>query len=146
MAIALIGAGRAGKAFANGLWDAGHEVIGPLGRDEDVPESAEVVLICVPDSAVQSVASEVAGGPLIGHCCGAHGLELLPRTPAFCLHPLMTLKGNPGELAGAFAAVDGSDEPSLEVARRLAADLDMTPVQIADGDRAAYHAAASVAS
>ncbi|MEI6447528.1 MAG: DUF2520 domain-containing protein [Actinomycetes bacterium] len=146
MAIALIGGGRAGKAFEHGLSDAGHLVIGPLGRDEELPASAEVVLICVPDSAVRSVASEVADGPLIGHCCGAHGLELLPRTPAFCLHPLMTLTGEPGELAGAFAAVDGSDERSLEVARRIASDLAMTPVQIADADRAAYHAAASVAS
>ena len=146
LAVALIGAGRAGRSFAHGLRGAGYRVIGPLGRGEHVPDPVDVVLICVPDAAVESVAAGLADGPIVGHCCGSHGLELLPQARSFCLHPLMTLTGEPNELAGAFAAVDATDQAALATARRVAGDLGMTAVEIAAEDRAAYHAAASIAS
>jgi predicted short-subunit dehydrogenase-like oxidoreductase (DUF2520 family) len=48
--------------------------------------------------------------------------------------------------AGATAAVAGSTPRALAVAHALAATLSLTPVDVADEDRAAYHAAASIAS
>jgi predicted short-subunit dehydrogenase-like oxidoreductase (DUF2520 family) len=42
--------------------------------------------------------------------------------------------------------VAGSSARALELARQLAADLGMTPFEVADSQRAAYHAAASIAS
>jgi predicted short-subunit dehydrogenase-like oxidoreductase (DUF2520 family) len=48
--------------------------------------------------------------------------------------------------AGAGAAVAGSSPAMLDLARELASRLGMRPIDIAPGDRAAYHAAASIAS
>ena len=48
--------------------------------------------------------------------------------------------------AGAGCAVDGSTPRALEVARALAERLGMRPTRVRDEDRAAYHAAASIAS
>jgi predicted short-subunit dehydrogenase-like oxidoreductase (DUF2520 family) len=48
--------------------------------------------------------------------------------------------------AGAGAAVAGSTPRALAIAHQLAARLGMRAVAVADEDRAAYHAAASIAS
>src|SRR5439155_20442984 len=48
--------------------------------------------------------------------------------------------------AGATAAIAGSSDRALGLARSLAERLGMRPVEVADGDRAAYHAAASIAA
>jgi predicted short-subunit dehydrogenase-like oxidoreductase (DUF2520 family) len=47
---------------------------------------------------------------------------------------------------GAAAAVAGSSPHAYRAATALARDLGLRPVAIADADRAAYHAAASIAS
>jgi predicted short-subunit dehydrogenase-like oxidoreductase (DUF2520 family) len=47
---------------------------------------------------------------------------------------------------GAGAAVAGSSAETLDLARGLAARVGTRPIEIAPGDRAAYHAAASIAS
>jgi predicted short-subunit dehydrogenase-like oxidoreductase (DUF2520 family) len=47
---------------------------------------------------------------------------------------------------GAGAAIAGSTARALAVAQALARSLNMRPVEIAEQDRAAYHAAASIAS
>jgi predicted short-subunit dehydrogenase-like oxidoreductase (DUF2520 family) len=65
---------------------------------------------------------------------------------AFGLHPLQTIAGPDADLRGCGCAVAGATPAALDLARRLAADLGMHPVAIADDDRAAYHAAASIAS
>jgi predicted short-subunit dehydrogenase-like oxidoreductase (DUF2520 family) len=49
-------------------------------------------------------------------------------------------------LAGAGCAVDGSTSRALAAAEALAAALGMRATRVADEDRAAYHAAASIAS
>ena len=59
------------------------------------------------------------------------------------MHPLMTV---PATFAGAGAAIAGSTDRALDTARALAEALGMQPFEIADADRAAYHAAASMAS
>ena len=48
--------------------------------------------------------------------------------------------------AGAGAAVAGATPRALDTARALAGALGMRPFEIDDEDRAAYHAAASIAS
>jgi predicted short-subunit dehydrogenase-like oxidoreductase (DUF2520 family) len=48
--------------------------------------------------------------------------------------------------AGAGAAVAGSTPAALRIAETLAAALQLRPVEVADADRAAYHAAASIAA
>lgn len=142
---AIVGCGRLGTALARALRAAGHPVTGPLGRGARCP-GADVVLLCVPDAEIASAAAAIEPGPLVGHCSGATGLAPLAPHERFSLHPLMTVTSAGADFAGAGAAIAGSTARALETARSLATALEMVPVAIAEEDRAAYHAAASIAS
>jgi predicted short-subunit dehydrogenase-like oxidoreductase (DUF2520 family) len=109
------------------------------------------VLLAVPDAEIAAAAASIAGGRdgvLVGHCSGATGLDVLAPHEAFSLHPLMTVPAGapPDVLRGAGCAVDGTTPRALAVAHELAGRLEMRATRVADEDRAAYHAAASVAS
>jgi predicted short-subunit dehydrogenase-like oxidoreductase (DUF2520 family) len=140
---AIVGAGRLGHALAAALRDAGLEVEGPLGRGAR-PE-APVVLLTVPDGEIRAAAAATPA-QLIGHCSGATTLEVFGDREGFSLHPLMTVPEHGASFAGAGCAVAGTSDRALEVARGLATALRMTAVEVPDDDRAAYHAAASIAA
>src|SRR5580693_1804134 len=125
--VAVIGAGRLGTAIAaalaNAAADTRLEVDGPLGRGA-APAGADAVLLCVPDGEIASAAALVPPGPAVGHCSGATGLEpLASHIDAFSLHPLMTVTAAGAHFAGAGAAVAGSTERALSIARDLATAL-----------------------
>ncbi len=148
---ALIGAGRLGHALAAALPAAGIRVDGPHGRSGlPAADTSSVVLLGVPDGAIAAAADAlpVVEGRLVGHCSGATPLAPITAAghEALSLHPLMTVTGPGASFTGAGAAVDGATPRALETATRMARALGMTPVRIADSDRAAYHAAASIAS
>ena len=87
----------------------------------------------------------------MGHCSGATGLAALAPHECFGLHPLMTFgnasaAGVVSPFEGAAAAVAGSSSRALAAATTIARQLGMQPFELADADRAAYHAAASIAS
>lgn len=140
--IAIVGAGRLGTALAAAL-----RAPRPLSRGADA-RGATTVLLAVPDAEIAAAAAAVAPGPLVGHCSGATGLAVLAPHEAFSLHPLMTVPAGapPDVLRGAGCAVDGTTPRALAVAHELAGRLAMVATRVADEDRAAYHAAASVAS
>jgi predicted short-subunit dehydrogenase-like oxidoreductase (DUF2520 family) len=146
---AIVGAGRLGRAAVVGLREAGIDVEGPLGRGARC-QDADVVLLCVPDGEIATAAAALehrADGPLVGHCSGATTLDVLAPHEAFSLHPLMTVPANgPSQLAGASAAIAGTTPHARGVAHQLALHLGLTPIDVAEEDRAAYHAAASIAS
>ena len=158
---AVIGAGRLGHALAAALEDAGLEVAGPLGRAAD--PHADVVLLTVPDGEIAQAATALTprNAQFVGHCSGATTLAPLAGHEGFSLHPLMTVPAGEGErpeadaraprratspFAGAGAAIAGATPAALQVAETLATALHMRPVHVADDDRAAYHAAASIAA
>lgn len=172
MDIALIGPGRAGTALALSLAHVGHRIVAVAGRAPDAPSTiaaasrlgaaalpideaprgAELVVIATPDAVIESAASAIAPalepGALVIHLSGARGLEALTpivtaRTDVQigALHPLQTLPYSDTSIAGAWAAVAG---PPLVT--ELAETLGMHPFVVAEADRAAYHAAAVVAS
>jgi predicted short-subunit dehydrogenase-like oxidoreductase (DUF2520 family) len=141
---AVVGAGRLGRA----LTAAWPDLAGPFGRGFD-GGGFDVVLLAVPDREIGHAAAAIAAGPLVGHCSGATGLDVLAPHERFGVHPLMTFVpgGDAGSaFRGAAAAVGGSTEHALAVAMAIAHRLGMHPFELADGDRAAYHAAASIAS
>ena len=145
---AIVGTGRLGHALATALREAGVNVDGPLGRGAD-PTGADAVLLCVPDGGIRNAAAALTpvDEQLIGHCSGATGLEALGGREGFGLHPLMTVpEGATAPFSGAGCAIAGSSPRALDLARRFAATLGMRPVEVADHDRAAYHAAASIAA
>jgi predicted short-subunit dehydrogenase-like oxidoreductase (DUF2520 family) len=143
--LAIVGQGRLGHALATAFAQAGYDISGPLGRGAD-GQGAQAVLLCVPDSEIADAAALITPGPLVGHCSGATGLEVLAAHEAFSLHPLMTVTAQGAEFAGAGAAIAGDTPRGRALAAELARALGMHPVEIAERDRAAYHAAASIAS
>ncbi|MFN8023796.1 MAG: Rossmann-like and DUF2520 domain-containing protein [Acidimicrobiales bacterium] len=144
--VAIVGSGRMGRALTAAMpdWE------GPFGRgfDGTLPDgaTADVVLLAVPDGEISRAAACVRGGPLVGHTAGALGLEVLAPHECFAVHPLMTVPLTGADLRGAGAAVAGSSERSRALAFEIARLLGMEPFEIADADRAAYHASASIAS
>jgi predicted short-subunit dehydrogenase-like oxidoreductase (DUF2520 family) len=145
--LAIVGRGRLGNALAEALAHGKYEIEGPLGRGADAA-GADVVLLCVPDREIANAAALIAPGRVVGHCSGVTPLGALAPHERFALHPLMTVPdtGAPAPFADAGAAIAGSSPRALVLAAELAGALGMHPVEVADQDRAAYHAAASIAS
>jgi predicted short-subunit dehydrogenase-like oxidoreductase (DUF2520 family) len=151
MKLGVVGQGRLGTALAAALRKAGYEVDGPVGRGE-VPR-ADAILLCVPDAEIPAAAETVAGAArLVGHTSGATPLGALRPAArggahVFGFHPLQAFaNGAAPDLQGVGCAIAGSTPEALEAARGLAGRLGMVPFEVPDHKRAAYHAAASVAS
>jgi predicted short-subunit dehydrogenase-like oxidoreductase (DUF2520 family) len=148
-ALRLIGPGRAGRSLAAALSDAGWDVAEPmLGRGDDVRGAAhgvDVLLIATPDAAVPQVAHNVEPDPatVIVHMAGALTLDALdPHPRRASVHPLVAIPDvDPDRLRGAWFATAGDAMSS-----RMVADLGGHAIDVADADRALYHAAAVVAS
>ena len=102
----------------------------------------------MPDGQIAAAAAAVPPGPLVGHCSGATGLEVLGDREGFSLHPLMSVPtgSEPSVLRGAGAAIDGTSERALETAHALAETLGMRATRVEPEDRVAYHAAAAIAA
>ncbi|WP_159501210.1 Rossmann-like and DUF2520 domain-containing protein [Microbacterium sp. 18062] len=144
-AVLVVGAGRLGTALVAALTDAGVDVRGPAGRGAS-GEDAAVVLLAVPDAAIAEAAALIAPGRLVGHLSGATTLAPLSPHAAFSIHPLITVTARTRSFTGVPAALAGSSAAALRTAQTLAAALGMAPFEVADADRTAYHAAASLAS
>jgi predicted short-subunit dehydrogenase-like oxidoreductase (DUF2520 family) len=149
--IRIIGPGRAGTSLAAALSVLGWDVVGFLGRHNDLTGAAfgvDVLVIATPDDVVASVAASVAPHPdtTVMHLSGSLGLEALaPHTRTAALHPLVPL---PNAVVGATRLASGvtfavSGEP---VARQIALSLGGRVVEVDDADRATYHAAACIAA
>jgi predicted short-subunit dehydrogenase-like oxidoreductase (DUF2520 family) len=143
--IAVVGGGRLGSALTSALSSTLPSVNGPFGRGFD-GAGFDLVLFAVPDGEIARAAAIVIDGPVVGHCAGALGLDVLGDREALGMHPLMTVTTKGADFHGCAAAVAGTTERAMHMARALATELGMRPFPIADEDRAAYHAAASIAS
>jgi predicted short-subunit dehydrogenase-like oxidoreductase (DUF2520 family) len=146
--VGIVGPGRVGTALTRALRATGVEVEGPLGRGGR-PQGCDAILLCVPDGEIAAATEVVtAAAPFVGHTSGATPLSVLAHAgvAAFGLHPLQTVAHPDVRFEGVGAAVAGSTPEALVFASGLAERLGMTPFEIDDEGRAAYHAAASVAS
>lgn len=143
--VAIIGDGRVGRAVAAALTAAGADVAGPLGRGANV-DGGSIVLLAVPDAEIAVAAGSVAAGSLVGHFSGSSTLEPLAAHDGFSIHPLTTVTGPGTSFDGVPAAVAGASPRALATADAVARVLGMRPFEVTDADRAAYHAAASIAS
>ena len=138
--VRVIGRGRVGTALAARLEERGVTV-----TDRD----ADLVVLCVPDAAIRTVAEDVALGPWVAHVSGATPLAALdPHVNRFAVHPLQTFthRRGPEQFDGAWSAISADRPDGLTHARWLAETLGLQPTVIADRDRARYHAGASIAS
>ena len=174
MKVILVGPGRAGMSLGIALTEAGHRIVGVVGRS-DVTRSAErlgaevlgpdsplppadLVVVAVGDEAIAEVAGSVArrvtdvGGAV--HLSGAVPVSALQPFASRgiavgAFHPLQSLPDpdrGARALAGSAVAITTTNPDLHEVLEGLAADLGMTAFNLGDDHRALYHAAASVAS
>jgi predicted short-subunit dehydrogenase-like oxidoreductase (DUF2520 family) len=149
--IRIIGPGRAGRSLAAALSARGWDVVGFLDRRHDLTAAArgvDVLVIATPDDAVAAVAAAVApcAGTTVVHLSGSLGLGVLaPHTLRAALHPLVPLPnaevGAARLCSGVTFAVAGAPAAHL-----MAESLGGRMVDVADADRAAYHAAACIAA
>jgi pantoate--beta-alanine ligase len=150
-ALRLIGPGRAGSSLALALSAVGWRVEPPRRRGDALHDAAtgvDLLVIATPDEAVAEVAAAVDPVPttVVAHLSGSLGLDVLaPHARRAALHPLVPLPdpetGAVRLTAGAWFAVAGE-----ALAGRVVADLGGRAVTVADPQRAAYHAAAAIAS
>ena len=138
--VQVVGAGRVGSAIAARLTQRGVEL-----RED----GAELVLLCVPDTAIADTAARIEPGPWVAHVSGATPLAALdPHERRFGLHPLQTFTRarGPEQLDGAWAAVTAKSTGARELAFELARLLGLEPFELADAARPLYHAGAAIAS
>lgn len=154
--IVLIGRGRVGGSLAAAAEAAGLPVR-LVGTDEaaEASRGATAALLCVPDEAIGAACGSVAAAEpppaLVGHVSGAGTLAVLEPAFArgsatFSLHPLQTFPDGATAIEGTPAAIAGSDDEAAGFARGLAENLGMRPFDVPEEQRAAYHAAACMAS
>ncbi len=147
----VLGPGRAGSSLAAALSARGWEFAGFLGRHDDVTGAAhgvDVLVVATPDDVIAHVAAAVIPEPTttVVHLSGSLGLEALaPHPLRAAVHPLVPLPN--GEVgaerlgSGVTFAVAGAP-----AARAIVETLGGRLVEVADEDRAAYHAAACIAA
>jgi predicted short-subunit dehydrogenase-like oxidoreductase (DUF2520 family) len=137
--VTIIGYGRVGSAVSARLAE----------RSIPVEPESVLVVICVPDDAIASVAAGVPTGPWVAHVSGATPLEALaPHRRRFSLHPLQTFTRarGPEQLDGAWAAVTAESEDARAAGFWLAETLGLRPFELDDQARPLYHAGAAIAS
>ena len=176
--IAIIGPGVVGTTLGILAARAGYEVVAVAGRSDrharaaaerigpairattavEAARAAKLVLLTVPDDAVEPLCQELARagvpgpGAVLAHCSGALSSEVL--TPARRLgaavgsmHPLQTFPNVAAGLErapGAFFFCEG-DERAVEALEALARAIGGKAVRITSTDKLLYHAAAVMA-
>jgi predicted short-subunit dehydrogenase-like oxidoreductase (DUF2520 family) len=154
--VGFVGAGRVGKGLSLALSRAGYEITGVAGRGQGqhVVDASEVVLLTVPDDALQAVCSELffSEEHSLVHCSGAAELSVLAHAAeqgaqVGGFHPLQMF-ADPEVAArglkGCAIAVE-AEEPLAGTLLHMVANLGARPLRVPPGARAAYHAGAHYA-
>jgi predicted short-subunit dehydrogenase-like oxidoreductase (DUF2520 family) len=168
-----IGAGQVGRGLNRAFSSSGVRVVGLHGRRASLgatsygafPESitdANVVVVSVRDHQVDGVMQELAhaarsgrlgSGTVILHTSAVSEPETLPELgqmgfPGGTFHPLASFSDpqrTTALLRGAWIGTDG-EATARAASRRLAAAIGARTLEIPAGQKAAYHAAAVMAS
>lgn len=173
--IGIVGAGAVGTALGVALSRAGWPIHAVASRDaarrerfrslvevnrafvdpEPLVEEVELIILAVPDDVVGPLASTLRmySGQAMIHTSGALGAEVL--TPAMAagtqvgsFHPLIAFADTERAVAalhGATVAIEADDQLAAMLAA-MAEAIGATPVRLAPGAKAAYHAAAVLAA
>jgi predicted short-subunit dehydrogenase-like oxidoreductase (DUF2520 family) len=174
--VGIVGAGSVGTALGLAIAGAGWPVVAVASRDagrrerfgqlvpsarafadaQSVVDEAELIVVSVPDDAVAAVAESIRlyGGQDLVHTSGVLGADVLQ--PALAagsqiggFHPLVSftadVERSAAALRGATIALEGDDR-LMALLADLAEVLGAIPVRLPPGAKAAYHAAATLAS
>jgi len=174
--VGIVGAGPVGTALGVAISRAGWPVTAVSSRDADrrerfrslVPgvrtfiepeailDEVEVAILAVPDDAIAAVAAPMRlyGGQALVHTSGLLGSDVLEPglgagSHAGAFHPLVSftsdVERSVAGLKGATIALEG-DEVIMGLLADLAEAIGGVPVRLPKGAKAAYHAAAVLAS
>jgi predicted short-subunit dehydrogenase-like oxidoreductase (DUF2520 family) len=173
--IGIVGAGAVGTALGVALSRAGWPIHAVASRDADrrerfrslvevsrvfvdpepLIEEVELIILTVPDDAIAELAKglRMYSGQAMIHTSGAIGAEILAPamaagTQVGSFHPLVAFADTERAVAalhGATVAIEGDDQLAALLAA-MAEALGATPVRLAPGTKAAYHAAAVLAA
>ena len=174
MRIAFIGIGRLGQTLARALAQQGQNIVAVAGRAtapavalaQQIPhcqammpqqalDAADLVFLSVPDDAIEALTSSLnwRANQAVVHCSGATDLQVLQSARAAGaqvggFHPLQIFS-DPERAAvllrGSSVAID-AEQPLRNTLLALANGLQMNPLILPAGSRAAYHAGASFAA
>jgi predicted short-subunit dehydrogenase-like oxidoreductase (DUF2520 family) len=175
--VSIVGAGRVGRALGRRLHELGWRIGGVTGRSISTARAAvrvigagqpsgglthqvlnsRVVLVSTPDSAIESVAKNLArldgkawSGKVVLHTSGAldsSALQPLAELGAATgsMHPMQTFSNqNIPKLEKCIFGIDGSPA-ALQVARKMIHQMGGVAVRLSGTNKAAYHAAGSFA-
>ncbi len=178
LSVGIIGAGHVGPVLGVALAGAGHRVVAISAISDEsrerahallpgvpvldvarVVESAELIILAVPDSALESLVAGLAStntwqpGQIVVHTSPAFGISVLAPAIAagvipIALHPAMSFTGTSVDvhrLTDAYVAVT-APTPVLPIGQALAVELGAEPLVVPEGKRAAYAEAIATAS
>jgi predicted short-subunit dehydrogenase-like oxidoreductase (DUF2520 family) len=178
LGVGIIGAGRVGPILGAALAGAGHALLGisaisqasrdraeailpnvPILTVPEIVERSELVIICVPDDALESLVTGLAAthtwqaGQLVMHTSARFGTDVL--APALlggaiplAIHPAMAFTGTSldlARLADSYFAVT-APTPVLPIGQALVVEMGGEPLIVAERDRAAYAEAIETAT
>lgn len=171
----IVGGGAVGTALGVALTRAGWPVHAVASRDagrrerfaalvegargfaepQALIEEVEFIILAVPDDALATLASSVRlySGQAMVHTSGVLGADVLEPamaagTQVGAFHPLVAFADTERAIAalrGATVAIEGDDQLAGLLAD-MADALGATAVRLAEGSKAAYHAAAVLAA
>jgi predicted short-subunit dehydrogenase-like oxidoreductase (DUF2520 family) len=162
--VALVGAGRVGVAVCALLVERGHRIVSVSSRSESSaaaaaerlqshvgePEDADAILVGAPEPALSQAIAGISSPAPVVHFAGVVGIEPFRRDagPVLALHPVQAcpdvdtaIERLPGCAWGVTC-----DDDVRPWAHSLVRELEGRPVDVAEGDRAAWHAAAVATS
>jgi predicted short-subunit dehydrogenase-like oxidoreductase (DUF2520 family) len=175
--LSIVGAGRVGRALGRQLRDLGWQIGVVTARSTTSARSAvrasgagramdhltrdvlasTVVLISTPDTAIRSVAEELARiggdgwkGSIVLHCSGALSSSVLRPLAELgaatgSVHPMQTFsRQSTPRFERMVFGIEGNPA-ALAMARRIVQQLGGVAVRLSGSNKAAYHAAASFA-
>ena len=175
LSVGFLGAGTVGAALAQCLVGAGYRVVAVSSRSkasalrlvaqapgaralcnaQEVADTAELVFVTTPDSAIPEIAGMVRWHPgqMVVHCSGADSTDVLEPARAQgawvgVFHPLQSF-ATPAQalenLPGSTFALEG-ESPLIEVLERMAEALGGRSLRLRPEQKALYHASAVIAS
>lgn len=172
--VGIISGGRVGTALGMALERADHVVVAcsaissssrrlterrlpdtPVLSVPEVADSAELLLLAVPDSELPGLVGGLAAtgvvrrGTIVVHTSGANGVAVLaPLTAQGCIalaiHPAMTFTGSDEDvarLADTCFGVTALDETGYAIGQALVLEMGGEPFRVREEARTTYHAA-----
>lgn len=157
MNVHIIGRGRVGSALGRSLRSSRRHRVTTSGRrlQPSRMRVADVIILAVPDDAIETVATAIAPsltpGACVLHCAGARGTEELDACRARgasvgIMHPLVSFpskRAHPS-LDGTTFTVQGTRK-AIAASRQIASACGARAVVASTGDPS-YHAAAALAA